>query len=67
VSLRIVSTYTPLYPPAPSNGDSWTDPNTGITWFYSNTWSTEGPDDMFGWVAQNYGWNSLIVPDYWAI
>lgn len=64
MSLRIVSTYTPLYPTNPTVGDIWVDPNTGITWTYSGTWST---GETLGWVEQNYGWNSLIIPDYWAI
>ena len=38
MSFRIVSTYTPLYPPNPINGDIWTDPNTGYQWYYFDEW-----------------------------
>lgn len=38
MSFRIVSTYTPLYPPSATNGDIWTDPNTGYQWYYLDQW-----------------------------
>jgi hypothetical protein len=42
MSWRITSRYTPAYPTSPTNGQTWTDPNTGITWVYStgaSSWS----------------------------
>lgn len=40
MGLRFSPIYTPLYPPAPLDGDTWTDPNTGIVWEY---------DQVTGW------------------
>ena len=42
MSWRITSRYTPAYPTSPTNGQTWMDPNTGITWVYStgaSSWS----------------------------
>jgi hypothetical protein len=35
MSWRITPTYTPNYPTSPTNGQTYTDPNTGIIWVYS--------------------------------
>ena len=44
MSWTITPSYTPNYPtsPAPTNGQQYTDPNTGIVWTYStgtSSWS----------------------------
>jgi hypothetical protein len=44
MSWKITPTYTPNYPSAPTNGQTYTDPNTGITWVYSTStsaWSVQ--------------------------
>lgn len=40
MSWRITPTYAPAYPASPTNGQTWTDPNTGITWTYSTSTSS---------------------------
>jgi hypothetical protein len=37
MSWVITATYTPNYPTSPANGQTYTDPNTGITWTYSTS------------------------------
>ena len=39
-SWRITTTYTPNYPTSPTNGQTYTDPNTGRVWTYSTSTSS---------------------------
>ena len=44
MSWRITPRYTPNYPTSPTNGQTYTDPNTGIVWVYStgtSSWSVQ--------------------------
>ena len=44
MSWIITPTYTPAYPNSPGDGETWTDPNTGIIWVYStgtSSWSVQ--------------------------
>ena len=46
MSWIITPTYTPPYPTSPGDGETWTDPNTGITWVYSlstQEWTEQTP------------------------
>jgi hypothetical protein len=71
--------HQPQYPtsPAPSNGDTWTDPVTNMTWTYQSSTSTwvnpvELPppitvsDYYSSWSEQNYIWYPEAYPDWWA-
>jgi hypothetical protein len=44
MSWVITASYTPPFPTSPADAEVWTDPNTGITWVYSETtdeWSVQ--------------------------
>ena len=37
---KITPTYVPNYPTSPTNGQTYTDPNTGRVWTYSTSTSS---------------------------
>jgi hypothetical protein len=44
MSWVITASYTPPFPTSPTNGQTFTDPNTGTTWVYSTStseWSVQ--------------------------